>query len=1691
MSLLTDTWDFITNNAEYAKNKLVDGYNYLSEQETKANEAIHASNEQEYTAVSNAAESVGNAIENEITPKTKNNDIVDGFGDFVDGFKDFRFKRNHPVLAAIKDGIKNVGQEYNAATNAENEGGAAVVSDVGNSIANYGTGAIQGYQEVARENNRFDAVAMYDSATGKYVPKPGYSQEDVDTAQTLLDKANSNFRNETLYPGVMAAGVAAAPFTAGGSLAAEAAFGLQAGEGLYKGAQEATQQGYGPATSLGLGIKSIWLDPLLQTVNAPDFQQKLAEHPAATIANVVMGGVNVAVPIFGAYGGLKGLKGKPTETGKEGVVTEADRPTIVPPGEIDRTPPPEVQNVIDGFGEWRRPSNNEAAATSETSAGGDNIITTAEQQLGKPYQLGGDGTDTTDCGKFTLDVFAQNGIELNTRRADLQFKGLEEQGKTFDDPSQLQPGDLVFFKNTYSDNTGYKEITHVGIYAGDGKMLHAGSHGVGYTDLNTDYWQSKIAGYGRPLDGEKISLEKSPVAAEKDEADTIVLSEEENQSETTADNDTTGLERSEAKPEMIGEAPTTNIDTEKVSSFVDNALDNPSKFETMPLREVTPEEAATIKKLTHVDVDGFTHEISTNEIRHAINEHGNEIKESERGQLPLTADDLKKIPEIINSYDSIKKGSPSGSHQSVIYQKRINGSVYYVEAVIPKKGVLRSKTMWKKPSAQIVPEKSSPPYTSESNGARPTTPERSLTSSKTNISAGKGKVNGRQPLTMEQPPTYMDKELTQKLGEGKLGDVERDLANTVNKEIEPVNLPIGMTVKETKGIAEPTKGVKFSDPEIEKRWQEASKGLKKESIISKVKEAVKTFWQKSTRVFEDLPNSAEFSQLKNDLLYLQKQKAVAGDRTTRLLQGITIKLDKPGLDLFTRKVILDDLAKTEGDLPFGLTPKTLTKEKSLVDNAVKDNPVVAEAVANRKRMQEALKQDYIQAMKDIGFDVSDRMNREDYFRHQVLDYANLRAVTGTGQRLKTPTNRGFLKGREGSEMDINANYLQAEFEVVAQMIHDTELARTIKKVDKNYSIRNELFDTFGDKWRENIPDGYTLWQPREGSSFYMANSIPETLASKLLGGALEEVGVSADQVRQVLAKGSPFKELVVKDEVAKTLNKISEQPADNFLSKYSKKLLGLWKVWTLISPTRIIKYNLRNVTGDADALFTMNRTAFLRVPQATKELYQTIYGDRAMSPEMGEWFRRGGMETTSPVQELTDINGLRMFEKFADKDPNFIKKAWEKYWGTANRATQFREAIFRYATYLDYLKQMQEKGGRPKNFGASKPEEIMALPDIRDRAFKLSNDVLGAYDNISVIGKELREHIWPFWSFVETNFKRYAQFFKNQKDDSWTGVGAAISRKLVGNVLIRSPYYAYALGTFTVKAGIMWGALQAYNNLMFPSEENELPPDEQASPHIILGRDKDGKVRYFNRLGSIPDFLEWFGLDTPVKDIKDYLDGSRSMKEIAIDWGKSPVNKVAQGMSPFIKSPFEMLSGKKLYPDVFNPKTIHDNGQYIADSLGLGNEFKSLSKTDTAQALGINPRPSKPYFTENTGENFIYYKSDPSQVAYYNIQDKKRDFLKDIGKGGDGDFSSPKSDALRNYKMALRLKDEQSAAFYLDQYTKLGGNKKGLKKSLDSLDPLSGLNKADKVKFKQSLNGEQLKELEKANIYYKTVMLGK
>lgn len=120
------------------------------------------------------------------------------------------------------------------------------------------------------------------------------------------------------------------------------------------------------------------------------------------------------------------------------------------------------------------------------------VVSIARQYVGYPYVYGAAGPNAFDCSGFTQYVFRRAGITLYGRSAAAQFNTPGTRIRSY---SALQPGDLVFFANTYKPG-----ISHVGIYVGGGQMIHAGSTrtGVAYANINGSYYTSRFAGGVRP-----------------------------------------------------------------------------------------------------------------------------------------------------------------------------------------------------------------------------------------------------------------------------------------------------------------------------------------------------------------------------------------------------------------------------------------------------------------------------------------------------------------------------------------------------------------------------------------------------------------------------------------------------------------------------------------------------------------------------------------------------------------------------------------------------------------------------------------------------------------------------------------------------------------------------------------------------------------------------------------------------------------------------------------------------------------------------------------------------------------------------------------------------------------------------------------------------------------------------------------
>jgi len=140
-----------------------------------------------------------------------------------------------------------------------------------------------------------------------------------------------------------------------------------------------------------------------------------------------------------------------------------------------------------GTGDKDKPSK---VTTTDPTATGQAIykktVEVANALIGTPYLYGGNTPEGLDCSGFIFYAFNQGGLKIGRDSSEGYFNNITTQVKN------PVPGDLVFFENTYKDG-----ISHMGIYLGNNKFIHAGTDGVELSDVTYSYWSTRLVAYKR------------------------------------------------------------------------------------------------------------------------------------------------------------------------------------------------------------------------------------------------------------------------------------------------------------------------------------------------------------------------------------------------------------------------------------------------------------------------------------------------------------------------------------------------------------------------------------------------------------------------------------------------------------------------------------------------------------------------------------------------------------------------------------------------------------------------------------------------------------------------------------------------------------------------------------------------------------------------------------------------------------------------------------------------------------------------------------------------------------------------------------------------------------------------------------------------------------------------------------------
>jgi len=263
--------------------------------------------------------------------------------------------------------------------------------------------------------------------------------------------------------------------------------------------------------------------------------------------------------------------------------------------------------------------------------------------------------------------------------------------------------------------------------------------------------------------------------------------------------------------------------------------------------------------------------------------------------------------------------------------------------------------------------------------------------------------------------------------------------------------------------------------------------------------------------------------------------------------------------------------------------------------------------------------------------------------------------------------------------------------------------------------------------------------------------------------------------------------------------------------------------------------------------------------------------------------------------------------------------------------------------------------------------------------------------------------------------------------------------------------------------------------LRYPDIEDELNEYDKRRMHIILGRTKDGRPMILRGQGALSDFFEWGGLNEFPRIAKLFSEGKINLPYAVKELAKAPINKFFGGISPVIKAPVEYIMGATLFPDITEPRQIKDKTRQL---------LRNLQLEDIYDWVKGNPqRPLEELILKFTP----LVITDSEQNAYNDIQNLKRLFLEKKGKGQfSNNYFTPRSQAMYNYRLALKYRDKKAIEKWKDIIKELKINKYD---AVKSLNPLSGLSYPEQAEFvKKFMTGEDRRKFERAMKFYRNTI---
>ncbi|MHC4070612.1 MAG: DUF7178 family protein, partial [Planctomycetota bacterium] len=537
-----------------------------------------------------------------------------------------------------------------------------------------------------------------------------------------------------------------------------------------------------------------------------------------------------------------------------------------------------------------------------------------------------------------------------------------------------------------------------------------------------------------------------------------------------------------------------------------------------------------------------------------------------------------------------------------------------------------------------------------------------------------------------------------------------------------------------------------------------------------------------------------------------------------------------------------------------------------------------------------------------------------------------------------------------------------------------------KTIETTIKDNNKEFETAYTMMKKEAPiegsEGYDIHLPKPGTAWFKTFSIHEKLYERFIKGALGRQ-LNESDFREVLARGKDM-EIIVPIEVKSAMENVygDPTPGETTIGKMAEQSLNWWKRYILLNPFRVVKYNVNNMSGDFDIAVAYDPGIMKYFVQAGRDLVKWhrrhLPGARMPSElyqELDMWLRDGVIGSGMTVHDIPDIGrgtGLEKIHKAIDgQKPHMIKR----YWNTVKAFSTWRENILRLAA----ARRFQDRLAKGENlYGASNKEKVDAITDLDRKAGLLARELIGDYGAISEGGQWLRRKMIPFYSWMEINAPRYVRMMRNLPHEGQKKGQQVAMMSLVG---------AKKASALAIKASILFAAVQMWNQLMFPDEEDELGEVGRRQLHIILppGRREDGTINTLRFQGALSDALAWFGAEDAPQDVRELVERRKTVWDFMAEAPVEFVNKLYQGVRPDLKVPMELATGRATWPDIGRGQPIRDRMEHVVRTFSLDPVYRRL--------IGRPIRGGSPEGRVMQDlMNIATYTADPGEIAYHSVR---------------------------------------------------------------------------------------------------------